>query len=188
VKPRVITGRTIALRLHVATVKWTIPLPDTGGSDRSTMKALTSKSYVLGLVLLALFAIPSSARADTYTLNGASIEGFWLDSGKSFVVDMPLGESWGWLMDEWGGKDIPSLTIDDYKTIGGVETPVGSYNFTGDHVGFWFFDWGWDGPRVNVGFDYTGNGYATVPEPSGLALLATGLLTLVGITRRKLFN
>ena len=153
------------------------------------MKALTSKSYVLGLVLLALCAIPSSARADTYTLNGASIEGFSLDPGKSFVVDVPLGESWDWLLDEWGGTKIPSLTIDDYKTIGGVSTLVGSYTFTDDHVGFVFFDWGWwEGPQAYVVFDYTGTGYATVPEPSGLALLATGLLALVGIGRRKLFN
>ncbi len=153
------------------------------------MKTLTSKSYVLGLVLLALCAIPSSARADTYTLDGASIEGFSLDSGKSFVVDLPLGESWGYLLDELDGAKIPSLTIDDYKSIGGVETLVGSYTFTGDHVGFVFFDWGWwEGPQAYVVFDYSGTGNASVPEPSGLALLATGLLGLVGIGRRKLFN
>jgi hypothetical protein len=159
------------------------------GLDWSTMKTLTSTSYVLGLVLLALCAVPSSARADTYTLNGASIEGFSLDPGKSFIVDMPLGESWGWLIDELGGTKIPSLTIDDYKAIGGVSTLVGSYTFTGDHVGFVFFDWGWwEGPQANVVFDYSDDGNWTVPEPSGLALLATGLLALVGISRRKLFN
>lgn len=152
------------------------------------MKTLTSKSYVLGLVLLALCAIPSSVRADTFTLNGAAIDGFSLDSGKSFVVDMPLGESFGWLADAFDGAKISTLTVDDFKDIGGVSTLVGTYTFTGDKVGFYFVDWDWDGFKANVLFDYTNTGNTAVPEPSGLALLATGLLALVGIGRRRLLN
>jgi hypothetical protein len=153
------------------------------------MRVLANKWFLLGFALLAMSAIPSNVRADSFTLDGLPINGFAIDSGKSFSIELPVDESFAFLADELRGTKISTITIDDYKLVGGVESLVGAHTFNGDFVDFYFIDWGWEGLQANVFLNYSSSGSTNVPEPSSLSLLLIGVIAVVGIAgfrRRKM--
>jgi hypothetical protein len=133
------------------------------------MRSLAIKLGVLAVALLMFAALPRTAAADSYTLEGVSLDSFSLGSGDSFTASMPLGLLSGLLaLDEPLGLVIPDLTVDD-TTTGTV------YDFKNDLVV------GYDLEFFPLAFasqiDYTSVSVAT-PEPSEIALLALGLFAL----------
>jgi PEP-CTERM motif len=141
------------------------------------MKALSLKIGVVVLALLAFAAMPRTASADSYTLNGNAIDAFSLGAGNTFSIEAPLGGfSLGLLLDQAFDVNFPTLSVDDLTT-GKI------FNFTNgtiasDILGLYGF-----GLDYDVTFAYTpaNNG---VPEPSSLLLLSAGLVALAFAGRK----
>lgn len=140
------------------------------------MKALSLKIGVVALAVLAFAALPRTASADSFTLNGNAIDAFSLGSGNTFSVQAPIsGFSLGLLLDQALNLNIPTLTVDDLTT-GTI------YNFlnsvvTSDNLGFYGFSLDYA-----VTFAYTPT--RGVPEPSSVLLLGAGLIALAFAGRK----
>jgi hypothetical protein len=143
------------------------------------MKVLSLKIGVVVLAVLALAAMPRTASADSYTLNGNAIDAFALGSGNTFSVEAPLGGfSIGLLIDQALNVGFPQLSVDDLTT-GTI------YNFfngviTSDNLGLYGF-----GLDYGVTFAYASASTSrTAPEPSSLLLLGAGLIALMFAGRK----
>jgi hypothetical protein len=179
------------------------------GQGGGIVKTLTSRAYIPALVLLSLACLPMAAHADSITLDGAPVESLSFAttvsnvSGltvKTFTVVMDGTDALPYKTDLMLGTKFDTLTLDEISTIDGTTTED-VLEFTDDTVDkFQFTDP--DELTADVTFDYDkvtimesivgsgdGNGGGnTVPEPSSTALLASGLLGMVGFSRKKLFN
>jgi hypothetical protein len=141
------------------------------------MKALSLKIGVVALAVLAFAAMPRTAVADSYTLNGNAIDAFSLGSGNTFSVEAPLGGfSLGLLLGDALNVNFPTLAIDDLTT----GTIYSFFNgvITSDNLGFYNF-----GLDYDVTFAYT-PATRGVPEPSSLLLLGAGLVALAFAGRK----
>ncbi|HEY4949075.1 MAG TPA: PEP-CTERM sorting domain-containing protein [Candidatus Acidoferrales bacterium] len=157
------------------------------------------KSVTLGmlsrvpvLVLLALACLPVATRADSFTLNGASIDSFSFGATKTFSVQMATADALQYETDAMLGTRIHLLTLDEFVTVDGTPTE-NVLEFAGDVVQSFHFVTGTDMLTSDVTFHYTeskiiteaSGGGTTAPEPSSVALLAFGLLGLIGFGRKK---
>jgi hypothetical protein len=144
------------------------------------MKALSLRIGVVVLAVLAFAAMPRTAAADTYTLDGLSIGSFSLGSGSFTVTADPIsGASVLLSLDNLLGS-IPNLFVDDLTT-GTV------LDFKDD----------WVGPdstsllallfgapaSYTVSFS-TVTSSAVAPEPSSLLMLGAGLIALAFAGRK----
>jgi hypothetical protein len=147
------------------------------------------------VVLLAFASFPVATHADTFTLDGASIDSFSFNTTlKTFSVQMATADALPYKTDFTTDTKIPLLTLDEFVTVDG--TPIeNEIEFLGDFVKSFQFVTGSDMLTSNVTFTYgevkvmegSGGGSGTpVPESSSVALLASGLFGLVGLGRKKL--
>jgi len=144
------------------------------------------------VVLLVLASFPAVAHADTFTLDGASIDSFSFNTTlKTFSVQMATADALPYKTDFITDTKIPFLTLDEFVTVDG--TPIeNEIEFLGVFVKSFQFVTGSDMLTSNVTFTYgeikvmEGSGGTTVTESSSLVLLASGLFGLIGFSRRKL--
>jgi hypothetical protein len=161
------------------------------------MKALTSKAYFPMLILVGLACLPVAAHADSFTLDGAAVDSFSFGTAKTFTVEMATTDAAPYLTDVMLGTKIDLLTLDEFITADGTTTEnvlefadavVKNYNYTSGSDKL-LSDVTFAYEKVVVMENVGGNGGGnTVPEPSATALLASGLLALVGLGRKKLFH
>jgi hypothetical protein len=162
------------------------------------VKTLTSRSYVPVLVLLAFACLPVAAHADGITFEDKPIDSFSFGTGDTFTVVMDGTDALIYEKELIAGTPLAELFLEIVKTVDGVTTDD-LLTFTNDTVvNFQFTDT--TELTADVTFDYRkltisetvtgggdGNGGGTTaPEPSSVALLASGLLGLVGFGRKKL--
>ena len=153
-------------------------------------------------VLLALASLPAATRADTLTLDGANIDSFSFNSNsnvKTLSVVMAASDAQQFLTDLQQGTKIDLLALDEFSVVDGTQTLDREIDFLKDIVESFQFVTGSDKQLVDVTFSYTkfeiipgdgsgggGDGGNTVPEPSSVALLSSGLLLgLIGFGRKK---
>jgi hypothetical protein len=179
------------------------------------MKTLTSRPYIPALTLLALACLPTAARADTFTLDGAPIVSLSFGTvvtvsgttAKTFTVEMATTDAAPYLTDIMLGTKIDLLTLDEFITVDGTTTE-NALDFADDIVEKYQYTPGTDMLSSDVTFTYekltimddvgggsgnggSGNGNGGdgngngVPEPSSAALLASGLLGLIGLSRKR---
>jgi len=162
------------------------------------VKTLTSRAYIPSLVLLALACLPVAAHADTLTLDGAPVISLSFGT-DTFTVLMDSTDAAPYLADDMLGTKIDLLTLGEVSTVDGITTED-VLEFKDDVVAKFQYP-NSDGLTADVTFDYDkftistetsggdgSGGGNTVPEPSSAALLASGLLGMVGFGRKKLFN
>lgn len=151
------------------------------------------------LVLVALGCLPVAARADSFTLDGASIDSFSFDTAaKTFSVRMDTADALQYRTDVMLGTKIADLTLDEFALVGGMQTLEDEIDFREDLAKSFQFVTGTDMQTVNVTFSYrevkvteagsggSGGGNGTpMPEPSSVVLLASGVLGLIGFGRKK---
>jgi PEP-CTERM motif len=171
--------------------------------NRSNLVTLGKLSPVPILVLLALAFLPLATRADTFTLDGANVDSFSFNDNsnvKTLTVLMAASDAQQFLADLQQGTKIDLLTLDEFADVNGTETLENELEFEKDLVKSFQFVTGSDMQLVDVTFSYTkfeitkgggsggsgGDGGNNVPEPSSVALLASGLLGLIGFGRKKL--
>jgi hypothetical protein len=178
------------------------------------MKTLTSRPYIPALTLLALACLPTAASADTFTLDGAPIVSLSFGTvvtvsgttAKTFTVEMATTDAAPYFTDIMLGTKIDLLTLDEFITVDGTTTE-NVLDFADDVVEKYQYTPGTDMLSSDVTFTYekltimgdvggssgngsggngNGNGNGNgVPEPSSAALLASGLLALIGLSRKK---
>jgi hypothetical protein len=172
------------------------------------MKILTSRAHIPALVLLALACLPVATRADTFTLDGAPVVSLSFGtvvtvSGtteKTFTVEMATADAALYYTDIMLGTKIDLLTLDEFITAVDGTTTENALDFADDTVEKYNITPGTDMLSSDVTFTYekltimddvgSGNGNGNgngngVPEPSSAALLASGLLGLIGFARKK---
>ena len=146
------------------------------------------------VVLLVLASFPAVAHADTFTLDGAPIDSFSFDTAtKTFSVQMATADALPYKTDIMMDTKIPLLTLDEFAIVDGILTLQNEIDFAGVFVKSFQFVTGSDMLTTDVTFSYAevkvmegGGGSGTpVPEPSSVALLASGLLGLIGLGRKK---
>jgi len=145
------------------------------------------------VVLLVLASFPAVAHADTFTLDGAPIDSFSFDTAtKTFSVQMATADALPYKTDIMMDTKIPLLTLDEFAIVDGILTLQNEIDFAGVFVKSFQFVTGSDMLTTDVTFSYEevkvmeGGGSGTpVPEPSSAALLASGLLGLMGLGRKK---
>lgn len=143
------------------------------------MKGLAIKAGVLVLGLLLFAAMPRPASADTYTLDGNSLDAFTLGPGNQFSAELPLsGYSIGLALDQALNVTFPDLTVVDLTT--GNTMDFFSAKITSDTLGL--FGWNLD---YTVTFAYRSMSVTSTPEPSALLLLVLGMAALP-FSRRRL--
>jgi hypothetical protein len=155
------------------------------------VKILAVRPYLLALAVLALGSLPMATRADSLTLNGATIDSFSQNTSKdTFTVALSASSASQYFWDETFGTKISSLTVDDFGSTHGGYKLLSSDVFTQDIVTSYQYQPGSFGTIVDVTFKYASDpkNNNTVPEPSSAALLATGLIGLIGLGRKKLFS
>jgi hypothetical protein len=139
------------------------------------VRALAIKTGVLVLGLVMFAAMSRTASADSFSLDGASLDSFTLGSGNSFTVSMPLSILAGWLaVDQPLGFTIPNLFLED-QTTGTI------YDFKGDLVtsdGLWF--WGYF-PEFTATISYA---TVTTPEAATPLLLVLGIFALAVASKK----
>jgi hypothetical protein len=148
------------------------------------------------VVLMALASLPAATHADTLTLDGANIDSFSLNTtDKTLSVVMSASDAEQYLTDAQLGTKIDLLTLDEFAIVNGVQTLQNEIEFLKDIAKTLHFVTGSDMQLVEVTFSYTkfeiiqegsgGSDGNNVPEPSSVALLASGLLGLIGCARKK---
>jgi hypothetical protein len=164
------------------------------------MRTLTSRLYIPALVLLALACLPVATHADSITLEGIPIESVSFDnSAKTFTVVMDGTDALVYLEEFKAGTTLTSLFLDEIHTVDGTTTEdviefdrdtVSKFDFTDpdEITADVTFNYGkFTLTETIVGDGGSGDGN-TVPEPTSAALLASGLLGLVGFGRKRIFN
>src|ERR1700722_7711156 len=107
-------------------------------------------------------AMPRTASADSFSLDGTSLDSFTLGPGHSFTVTMPISILSSWLaLDQPLGLTIPNLFLEDLTT-------GATYDFKGnlvssDGLGFWGYF-----PEFTATISYA---TVTAPEPATPLLL-----------------
>ena len=147
--------------------------------------------------------MPAATRADTLTLDGANIDSFSFNSNsnvKTLSVVMAASDAQQFLTDLQQGTKIDLLALDEFSVVDGTQTLDREIDFLKDIVKSFQFVTGSNKQLVDVTFSYTkfeiipgdgsggggGDGGNTVPEPSSVALLSSGLLLgLIGFGRKK---
>jgi hypothetical protein len=170
--------------------------------NRLNLVTLRTLSPFPILVLLALACSPVATQADTFTLNGASIDSFSTNPTlRTLSVQMASADALSYLTDVLLGTEIPSLFLDEFTIVDGTQTLENEFEFRGDTVENYQYVSGSDMLTSDVTFLYgevkstgasgsggtggTGGDDSPVPEPSSVILLASGLLGLIGFNRRK---
>jgi hypothetical protein len=155
-----------------------------------------------------------AARADKFTLDGAPIVSLSFGTvvtvsgttAKTFTVEMATTDAAPYFTDIMLGTKIDLLTLDEFITVDGTTTE-NALDFADDIVEKYQYAPGTDMLSSDVTFTYekltimgdvggssgngsggngNGNGNGNgVPEPSSAALLASGLLALIGLSRKK---
>jgi hypothetical protein len=152
------------------------------------------------LILLVLGCLPVATHADTLTLEGASVESVSFDAAaKTFSVQMATTDALQYKTDVMLGTKIDLLTLDEFATVDGTTTEnvlefardvAQSFHFTDSDMLTSDVTFRYEELKTTegivVGGDGSGGGGNTVPEPSSVALLASGLLGLIGFGRMKL--
>jgi hypothetical protein len=160
--------------------------------NRLKLVTLRMLSPFLVLVLLALVCLPMTTRADSFTLNGASIDSFSFGTTKTFTVQMATADALQYKTDAMLGTKIPLLTLDEFVTVDGTPTE-NELEFARDVVQSFHFVTGSNMLTSDVTFSYEvvkvtqgsgGNG-TSMPEPSSVLLLMSGLLGLIGFGCKK---
>ncbi len=146
------------------------------------------------LILLALGCSPVATHADTHTLDGTPIESVSFDAtAKTFSVQMAGTDGLQYETDARLGTQIPLLTLDEFATVDGTTTEtvlefandvVKSFDFTNSDMLTSDVTFHYEALKIREGIVVGGGN--TVPEPSSVALLASGLLGLIGFGRKKL--
>jgi hypothetical protein len=153
-------------------------------------------SPVCVLVLLGLACLPVATRADTFTLDGASIDSFAVNTNlNTLSVQMATADALPYQTDLIMGTKISALILDEFAIVDGILTLENEFEFRGDFVKSFQFETGSDMLISNVTFTYgdvkstgaggSGGDGTTMPEPSSMPLLASGLLGLIGFGRKK---
>lgn len=122
-------------------------------------------SPFLVLVLLALISLPMTTRADSFTLDGASIDSFSFGTTKTFTVQMDTADALQYKTDEMLGTKIPLLTLDEFVTVDGAPTE-NVLEFARDVVQSFHFVTGTETPTSDVTFSYE-----VVKVTQGLSLI-----------------
>jgi hypothetical protein len=149
------------------------------------------------LILLALGCSPVATRADTLTLDGASVESVSFDApAKTFSVQMATTDALQYKTDVMLGTKIDLLTLDEFATVDGTTTETviefardvaQSFHFTDSDMLTSDVTFRYEELKITEGIVIGGSGGGgnAVPEPSSVALLASGLLGLVSFGRQK---
>jgi hypothetical protein len=150
------------------------------------------------LILLALGCSPVATHADTLTLDGASVESVSFDAAaKTFSVQMATTDALQYKTDAMLGTKIDLLTLDEFATVDGTTTEtviefardvVQTFQFTNSDMLTSDVTFRYEELKTTEGIVVgggSGGGGNTVPEPSSVALLASGVLGLIGVGRKK---
>jgi len=148
------------------------------------------------LILLALGCSPVVTRADTLTLDGASVESVSFDAAaKTFSVQMATTDALQYKTDAMLGTKIDLLTLDEFATVDGTTTEnviefardvVQTFQFTNSDMLTSDVTFRYEELKTTEGIVVGGSGGNTVPEPSSMALLVSSVLGLIGFGRNKL--
>ena len=163
-------------------------------NNRQKLVTLGMLSPFPVLVLLGLACLPVATRADTFTLDGAPVDSFSFGTTKTFTVEMASTDAAPYLTDIMMGTKVDLLTFDEFIAVDGTTTE-NVLEFADDVVQKYDYTPGTDMLSSDVTFAYEkltiledvggSGGGNTVPESSGVALLAAGLLGLIGFGRKK---
>jgi hypothetical protein len=136
---------------------------------------------VAGWVLLGV-VMPRTASADSYTLNGDSIDSFTDDDpgpGEFTITVSPASPLVSmFVVDAMDDTGISLLTLVDTTT--GAETL-----FRADSVASYSEGSAGEDDTFTIAYNAEVLGGSVVPEPSSLLLFATGLLGLMAMTWRR---
>jgi len=143
-------------------------------------KSSAVKTGVLVLGLLLFAAMPHTASADSYSLDGVALDSFILGPGNTFTATMPPVTLLTAVLaaDQPLGLTIPDLFLDDLTT--GTTYDFKNDLVTSDSLGFISGYWL---PQFTANVSYS-SVYVVTPEPSALLLLALGIIALIFARKR----
>lgn len=92
-----------------------------------------------------------ATRADTFTLDGASIDSFAVNTTlKTLSVQMDTGDAHTYMTDLTMGTEITDLFLDEFVIVDGTQTLINEFEFGTDFVKSFQFDTGSDMLISNV--------------------------------------